>query len=69
MATTWTLAQLRALETAMATGTLEYQEADGTRRRFRSLDEMERLRATMMRALGLAKRNSGRRYATFNKGF
>jgi hypothetical protein len=64
----WTQDQIRALETAYALGVLEVEYPDGTRKKYRSLAEMERILSTMRAQVSGGSRNSGRRYASFDKG-
>ena len=63
----FTQAQLDALNTALASGHLEVRYADRTVK-YRSLDEMQRVKAMMMRDLNKAKRPN-RVLASFGKGF
>jgi hypothetical protein len=62
----FTQAQLDALESSIATGSMSC-EFDGKRVQYRSLDEMMRIRETIRRALGLT--GSGKRFslAAFTK--
>ena len=62
----FTQTQLDALETALATGALEC-EFDGKRAKYRSLDEMMRIRDTMRAALGLNARTSRYSLTAFTK--
>lgn len=64
----YTQAQLFALESAISLGVLEVQQPDGSRKRFRTLDEMLQLRRLMRQELGQTSTNSGRKYAQFSKG-
>ena len=49
----WSLSDLTALETAMASGTLSVRFSDGRMVTYHSLDAQMRLRATMRAELGL----------------
>jgi hypothetical protein len=53
---------------AIAQGVVLKEYPDGTKTQFRSLDEMIRIRDMMRRDLGVTKKGSGRRYASFSKG-
>ncbi len=64
----WTNDQIRALEMAYSQGVLEVEYPDGTRKKFRSLDEMERILNRMQKQASGATRNSGRRFAYYDKG-
>lgn len=63
----WTLAQLNALDEAIALGTttVEYQ---GKKVTYRSLDEMLRVRDVIRRELGLAGGEGTRVKMKFDKG-
>ncbi|MNK46790.1 hypothetical protein D3C87_655810 [compost metagenome] len=63
----WTQDQIRALEMAYAQGVLEVQYPDGTRKRYRDLDEMERILNRMKAQVGGGGR-SRRRFASVSKG-
>jgi len=63
----FTQANLDALNEAIASGHLEVRYADRTVR-YRSLDEMQRIKASMLRDLNQAKRPN-RVLASFDKGF
>lgn len=63
----YTQTQLDALETAMAEGVMSVQYSD-RRVTYHSLAEMERLRATMRRELGLTDTKVTRRFAATSKG-
>lgn len=62
----FTQTQLDVLENAIATGALEVQ-FDGKMTRFRSLDEMMRIRETMRGALGLSATTKRFSLAGFTK--
>lgn len=64
----FTQAQLFALESAIALGLEEVTYPDGTRKRYRSLEEMRSLASEMRQALGMVKSSSRRRFAEFKKG-
>lgn len=64
----WTSGQLTALEMAIALGVLEVEYPDGTRKRYRDQAEMLALRNQMRVDLGLVKKSTARRFATFSKG-
>lgn len=64
----YTQAQLFALESAMALGLSDVTYPDGTRKTFRSLDEMRSLAVEMRKHLGIVKAHSGRRVAEFHRG-
>lgn len=66
MSTTWTLADLAALEGAIGKGVLEVQYTD-KRIKYRSLNEMWQIRNEMKKSLGLTKKG-GRVFAKFDKG-
>ncbi len=64
----WTLEQLTSLEQAIAEGTLEVEYED-KRVKYRSLEDMKRIRAMMRQELGLNSNPNGRRtLASFSKG-
>lgn len=63
----WTQDQIRALEMAYALGVLEVEYPDGTRKKYRSLDEMERILNRMKASQG-GGGGSRRRYASVSKG-
>jgi hypothetical protein len=67
MADEFTIEQLRALDRAIASGTLiaRYGDHQVT---YRSLDEMLRIRAVMREALGFVTQATRRRFAKFDKG-
>lgn len=67
MATSWTQADLNALEAAIATGARVVQYAD-KRVEHRDLAEMEQIRRQMRQALGLNAPGGGRKFAQFGKG-
>lgn len=64
----YTQAQLFALESAMAQGLSEVTYPDGTRKAFRSLDEMRSLVAEMRQDLGIVTPAKRRRFAEFSRG-
>lgn len=64
---TFTLEQLRVLEAAIASGTLEVDYGD-KRVIYKTLDEMLRVRRLIRRELGLSNEAGSRRYAAFSKG-
>jgi hypothetical protein len=59
--------QLTALENAIAEGALEVQYSD-KRVKYRSLDEMMKIREMMRRDLGVTTSTDNRTYARFSKG-
>lgn len=59
---------LNALDEAIATGALEVQYTD-KRIRYRSLEEMLKLRSYMERRLGLSDSSKRRKTAVTGKGF
>lgn len=63
----FTAAQLTALNQAIAEGALEVQYAD-KKVRYRSLDEMIRIRNIMQKDLGLRETTDNRTYGRFSKG-
>lgn len=63
----YTSAQLAALENAIAQGVQEVQYED-TRTKYRSLDEMLKLRDVMRDDLGLNSAKITRRYVSTSKG-
>lgn len=65
--TTWTTADLEALEKAIASGALSVQYAD-RRVQYRSLDEMLKIRDLMRKALGKTDPSGGRIFTKFGKG-
>ncbi len=69
MSTSWTQADIAALETAMKGGTLSVQFGD-RRIQFQSITEMLKLRQEMMDAVAAAagSANSRTTYASFSKG-
>ena len=64
---TFTLEQLRVLEAAIASGTLEVDYGD-KRVIYKTLAEMLQIRELIRNELGLNTQNKGRRYAAFSKG-
>lgn len=64
----WTQDQIRALEMAYAQGVLEVQYPDGTRKRFRDLDEMDRILNRMKAQVNGGGGRTRRRYASVDKG-
>jgi roadblock/LC7 domain-containing protein len=66
----YTLAQLQALEAAIASGALRVTN-DGQTVEYRSIAEMMRIAATIRLELGLTPQSvdNGRRYARFDGGF
>jgi hypothetical protein len=64
---TFTLEQLRVLEAAIASGTLEVDYGD-KRVIYKTLAEMLQVRDLIRNELGLNNKNRGRRYAAFSKG-
>lgn len=64
----YTRDQLRALEAAIALGVLEVQQEDGSRKRYRSLEEMFLLRSLMRQELGITTASDRRKYGSFSKG-
>ena len=61
----YTVDQLNSLDDAIAQGVLEVKYADKTVT-YRSLNEMNRIRGIIEKALG--RGSSSRKYAVFNKG-
>lgn len=66
MSSTWTTADLTALEAAIAKGVLEVQYTD-KRIKYRSLNEMLQIRNEIKKCLGLIGKG-GRLFAKHNKG-
>jgi len=64
--TDWTQADLTAINAAIANGVTEVRYADRTVK-YRSLDELAKVKAMMQRELGLATRPN-RVLASFDKG-
>lgn len=67
MATSWTEADVTALEQAIKNGAREVWYGD-KRVQYHSLSEMLRLLDLMRKEVGIAPKNGGRKYAEFNKG-
>lgn len=65
---TFTQQMLDSLIGAIAQGALEVWYGD-KRVKYRSLDEMLKIKTLMEKDLGLAPKDGGRRYAKYNKGF
>lgn len=65
--TSWTAADLTALEKAIAQGALRVRYAD-KEIEYRSLMEMLQLADVMRKSLGLVGENPGRKYAEHSKG-
>lgn len=63
----WTTTDLETLEKAVAQGTLRVKYAD-KEIEYRSLNEMLRLLDLMRKELGVAPKNGGRKFASFDKG-
>lgn len=63
----YTQTQLDALDAAIAQGALEV-EHNGRRVRYRSQEEMLRLRRLIAKELGTASTASGRKFLSFDKG-
>lgn len=63
-----TPAQLAALESAIYLGVLSVEYPDGTKKTYRSLEEMQQIRKQLRQALGLTKKDQGRRFAQHSKG-
>jgi len=64
----YTQAQLFALESAMAQGLSDVTYPDGTRKTFRTLDEMRSLATEMRQQLGIIKPANRRRFAEVSRG-
>jgi hypothetical protein len=67
MATEFTIEQLRALDRAIASGTLRAKYGDHEVQ-YRSIDEMLQVRALMRAVLGLTRAEQRRVFTTFSKG-
>lgn len=67
MADEFTIEQLRALDRAIASGTLR-AKYDTHEVQYRSILEMLQIRALMVQALGLSTVETRRRFASFSKG-
>lgn len=65
----YTQAQLDALQSAYARGVLEAQLPDGSRVKYRSLDEMRQIITTMESALGTNPTNTNVIYPSHSRGF
>jgi hypothetical protein len=63
--TTWTTADLAALDRAIATGALKIRFADGREVTYRSLAEMRSLRSEIAAATGSAEAVSRTTYAAY----
>lgn len=64
----YTQASLDAIYIAIATGASKVKYAD-KEIEYRSLDDLYRIKRNIEAALGVNNGNSGRKYASFNKGF
>lgn len=67
MAEEFTVEQLRALDRAIASGTLRAKYGDHEVQ-YRSIDEMLRIRALMREALGFVRAEQRRVFTSFSKG-
>lgn len=65
----FTTAQLTELRAAYARGVLDVTMPDGSRIRYRSLDEMDRVIAKMETALGERAAHQNVAYPTHRRGF
>lgn len=65
----FTSAQLTQLKAAYARGALDVQLSDGSRIRYRSLDEMERVIAKIEGDLGMRATHQNVCYPTHTRGF
>lgn len=67
----WTQANLDEIEAAIATGALEvkFSQPGGEKTvKYRSLDEMYRIRDSIKKCLGLFDKKKLRKYTAFSKG-
>lgn len=66
---TYTTEQLTAISEALARGVLEATLPDGSKVRYRSLDEMERIITRMENSMGLTASNTNVVYPSHSRGF
>lgn len=66
---TYTTEQLTAISEALARGVLEATLPDGSKVRYRSLDEMERIITRMENSMGFTASNTNVVYPSHSRGF